>query len=193
MPLLEVRRLVKHFTRSAGLFSKPSVVKAVDDVSFSIDEGEMFGLVGESGCGKSTTGRCILRLTEPTSGGHSFAARTCSASARENAAARRDLHHLSDPYSSLTRAAGAPSRGAVDLSTVSAGETNAGRVAERSTGGIEPAPCGAIRTSSAAAAQRVACPRHGAQPALIIADEAVSRSTSDPGAGVKLCSICRPD
>ena len=50
-PLLEVRRLVKHFTRRQGLLTRPSVVRAVDDVSFTIDEGEMFGLVGESGSG----------------------------------------------------------------------------------------------------------------------------------------------
>ena len=68
MPLLDVRRLTKHFVRKHGLFRPPSIVKAVDDVSFSIDEGEMFGLVGESGSGKSTTGRCVLRLIEPTAG-----------------------------------------------------------------------------------------------------------------------------
>src|SRR4030095_11645245 len=62
MPLLEVRHLVKHFVRNHGLWRPPSIVKAVDDVSFTIEEGEMFGLVGESGSGKSTTGRCILRL-----------------------------------------------------------------------------------------------------------------------------------
>ena len=56
-PLLEVRHLVKHFVRKQGLFSKPSIVRAVDDVSFTVGEGEMFGLVGESGSGKSTTGR----------------------------------------------------------------------------------------------------------------------------------------
>ncbi len=67
-PLLDVRNLVKHFSRKQGLFRPPSVVRAVDDVSFTIHEGEMFGLVGESGSGKSTTGRCILRLLEPTSG-----------------------------------------------------------------------------------------------------------------------------
>ena len=68
MALLEVRNLVKHFTRTQGFLRPPSIVKAVDSVSFTIDEGEMFGLVGESGSGKSTTGRCILRLIEPTSG-----------------------------------------------------------------------------------------------------------------------------
>ena len=54
MPLLEVRRLVKHFSRGHGILSRPSIVKAVDDVSFAIDEGEMFGLVGESGSGKTS-------------------------------------------------------------------------------------------------------------------------------------------
>ena len=68
MALLEVRNLVKHFVRRHGLWRPHSVVKAVDDVSFSVEEGEMFGLVGESGSGKSTTGRCILRLIEPTAG-----------------------------------------------------------------------------------------------------------------------------
>ena len=63
MALLEVHHLVKHFSRGGGLFAPPPIiVRAVDDVSFTVDEGDMFGLVGESGSGKSTTGRCILRL-----------------------------------------------------------------------------------------------------------------------------------
>src|SRR5204863_9480589 len=68
MPLVEVSRLVKHFVRDAGLLRKGRLVKAVDDISFSIDQGETFGLVGESGSGKTTAGRCLLRLIEPTSG-----------------------------------------------------------------------------------------------------------------------------
>src|SRR3954464_6456768 len=68
MPLVEVSRLVKHFARGGGFLRKGTRVVAVDDVSFSIDEGETFGLVGESGSGKTTTGRCLLRLIEPTSG-----------------------------------------------------------------------------------------------------------------------------
>ena len=65
--LLEVRNLKQYFPVSAGMFKK-NYVKAVDDISFHINQGETLGLVGESGCGKSTTGRTILRLYEPTAG-----------------------------------------------------------------------------------------------------------------------------
>lgn len=67
--IVEVQNLVKYFPVRAGIFQKTvALVKAVDDISFQIKKGETFGLVGESGCGKTTTGRCILRLEEPTSG-----------------------------------------------------------------------------------------------------------------------------
>src|SRR6187399_1721764 len=62
--LVEVRHLVKHFP----VENSDDVVQAVDDVSFNLVRGETLGLVGESGCGKSTVGRCLLRLIEPTSG-----------------------------------------------------------------------------------------------------------------------------
>ena len=103
MPLLDVRHLVKHFVRTHGLFQPPSVVRAVDDVSFSIDEGEMFGLVGESGSGKSTTGRCILRLVEPSSGDVLFRDENVLQFSRARMRlARRDMQIVfQDPYSSL--------------------------------------------------------------------------------------------
>jgi ABC-type oligopeptide transport system ATPase subunit len=103
MALVEVRNLVKHFTRGRGLFAKPSVVRAVDGVTFSIDAGEMFGLVGESGSGKSTTGRCILRLIEPTSGEVRFRGDDVLAFSNEQMRlARRNMQIVfQDPYSSL--------------------------------------------------------------------------------------------
>jgi oligopeptide transport system ATP-binding protein len=68
-PLIEVRFLVKYFHSTSGWFTRQrQTVHAVDDVSFTIPTGSVLGLVGESGCGKTTIGRCLLRLTEPTSG-----------------------------------------------------------------------------------------------------------------------------
>ena len=68
-PLLQVRNLRKFFPITAGMFHKTvGHVRAVDDVTFDVHEGETLGLVGESGCGKTTTSRCILRAVEPTSG-----------------------------------------------------------------------------------------------------------------------------
>ena len=68
-PLLSVRNLAKHYSRKAGVFGgSKGIVKAVDGVTFDLFAGETLGLVGESGCGKTTTGRAILRLIEPTAG-----------------------------------------------------------------------------------------------------------------------------
>jgi oligopeptide transport system ATP-binding protein len=103
MPLLEVRDLVKEFTRKHGLFRRPSVLRAVDGVTFSVDEGETFGLVGESGSGKTTTGRCILRLIEPTSGRVYFKGEdVLQFSPARLRQARREMQIVfQDPYSSL--------------------------------------------------------------------------------------------
>jgi oligopeptide transport system ATP-binding protein len=102
--LLEVRHLVKHFSVGGGLFGgPPGLVRAVDDVSFTIRRGETLGLVGESGCGKTTTGRCILQLERPTSGQVIFEGRDLSGlDLNELRPIRRRMQVIfQDPYSSL--------------------------------------------------------------------------------------------
>jgi oligopeptide transport system ATP-binding protein len=97
--LVEVRNLVKYFP----IDNSDDVVKAVDDVSFDIIRGETVGLVGESGCGKSTVGRCVLRLHEPTSGEVLFEGRNIvGLSNPEMQALRREMQIIfQDPYASL--------------------------------------------------------------------------------------------
>ena len=97
--LVSVRGLVKHFPVEGS----DDVVRAVDGVSFEIFAGETLGLVGESGCGKSTTGRCILRLIEPTSGSVWFEGRDVTAMGREElrSMARHMQIIFQDPYASL--------------------------------------------------------------------------------------------
>jgi oligopeptide transport system ATP-binding protein len=96
-PLLRVQNLVKHFPVGGG------VVKAVDDVSFDVRRGETVGLVGESGCGKTTTGRCILQLERPTSGRVLFEGEDLAALDEPalRAVRRRVQVIFQDPYSSL--------------------------------------------------------------------------------------------
>ena len=97
--LLDVRNLVKYFP----VEKSDDVVQAVDNVSFSIKSGETLGLVGESGCGKSTVGRCLLRLQEPTSGEVFFEGRNIldldNSGMRD---LRREMQIIfQDPYASL--------------------------------------------------------------------------------------------
>ena len=103
-PILEVRDLVKDFDVSTGLFKRArGVVRAVAGVSFSIPRGETLGLVGESGCGKTTTGRCVLQLERPTSGSVIFEGRDLTTlEPRELREVRRHIQVIfQDPYSSL--------------------------------------------------------------------------------------------
>ena len=103
--LVEVRDLVKHFPISQGVIFQRQVgaVHAVDGVSFDVNEGETLGLVGESGCGKSTTARLILRLLDPTSGEIRFEGEDIAQSRRaELKPLRRKMQMIfQDPYSSL--------------------------------------------------------------------------------------------
>ena len=102
--LLEVNHLVKHFPVRKGVFGRVTgQVHAVDDVSFSISPGETLGLVGESGCGKSTTGKAVLKLIEPTSGSIAWRGRRIDElSAADMRPYRRELQAVfQDPYSSL--------------------------------------------------------------------------------------------
>lgn len=104
LPLLQVRNLKKYFPVRRGILGRvANHLKAVDGISFEVDRGETFGLVGESGCGKTTAGRAVLRLIEPDSGDVQFDGvsllKLDSAGLREK---RRDMQIIfQDPYASL--------------------------------------------------------------------------------------------
>jgi oligopeptide transport system ATP-binding protein len=183
-PLLDVRNLTKHFPVTAGLFGGRTVglVKAVDGISFTIARGETVGLVGESGCGKTTTGRCILRLEEPTGGQILFEGRDL---ARVRPAELRTLRRriqviFQDPYASLNprmtigEIIGEPMR---VHGVVSSRSEAHGRVAEvLRTVGLTPTMADRYpHMLSGGQRQRVGVARALAvEPAFIICDEPVS-------------------
>ncbi len=103
-PIIQVNGLVKYFPVRAGLLQRVvDYVKAVDHVSFTVREGETLGMVGESGCGKTTVGRTMLRLIEPTSGSVKFGDKDVfTLRGQELKAMRRDMQIIfQDPYASL--------------------------------------------------------------------------------------------
>ena len=175
-PLLQVDHLTTHFSRRG---SDPLI--AVDDVSFHIDEGEVFGLVGESGCGKSTTGRCILRLIEPTSGTVRFKGEDVTAfSAARLRRARRDMQVVfQDPYSSLNprMRVNAIVREPLEIHGIGTAADREARVDERfSLVGLDPEHRRRFpHEFSGGQRQRIGIARALAlEPALVILDEAVS-------------------
>jgi oligopeptide transport system ATP-binding protein len=174
--LLEVRDLVKHFEVSRGL------VRAVDGVSFTIEKGETLGLVGESGCGKTTTGRCILQLERPTSGQVLFEGQDLTAlNERELRAVRRKVQVIfQDPYSSLNPRMTVGQIVAEPLSVhgiVSGGAARAARVKDLlSRVGLLPRHAQRYpHEMSGGQRQRVGIARALAmEPSLIVCDEPVS-------------------
>ncbi|HET9130210.1 MAG TPA: ATP-binding cassette domain-containing protein, partial [Terriglobia bacterium] len=180
--LLEIKNLKKYFPVRRGVLSRVvSHVKAVDDVSFTIRKGETFGLVGESGCGKTTTGRAVLRLIEPDSGEVRFEGadllRLGSGSLRS---LRRDMQIIfQDPYASLNprmtirTIVGEP----FAIHGIATGSDRDHRVAELlKSVGLEPSVMSRYpHEFSGGQRQRIGIARALAlKPKLIVADEPVS-------------------
>jgi oligopeptide transport system ATP-binding protein len=180
--LLEVRHLKKYFPVRRGVLSRVVAnVQAVDDVSFTIQKGETFGLVGESGCGKTTTGRAILRLVEPDSGEVLFeGADLLKLSAEPLRQKRRDMQIVfQDPYASLNprmkirTIVGEP----FAIHKIAAGSEREDKVAELlRVVGLDPSVMSRYpHEFSGGQRQRIGIARALAlKPKLILADEPVS-------------------
>jgi oligopeptide/dipeptide ABC transporter ATP-binding protein len=181
-PLLSIQNLKKYFPIYQGVFSSVAAyVKAVDDVSFSIHKGETFGLVGESGCGKTTTGRAILRLIEPDAGTIRFdGINLMSLGKQELRLKRRDMQLIfQDPYASLNprmtirSIVGEP----FAIHDIASGPEREDRVAElMKTVGLQPTDLNRYpHEFSGGQRQRIGIARALAlKPKLIVADEPVS-------------------
>jgi ABC-type oligopeptide transport system ATPase subunit len=180
-PLLEVRDLVKHYT-SGGLFRKAAPpVRAVDGVSFTVGRGETLALVGESGCGKSSVGRTLLRLQEPTSGSAVFEGEELFTLDRERLRALRRRMQIifQDPYSSLNprmRVGDAIAEG-IQIHRLAQGAEVKRRVeALLAEVGLDPSYAGRYpHEFSGGQRQRIGIARALAvEPAFIVCDEPVS-------------------
>ena len=180
-PLLEVSGLSKHYATRRGWLRPSHTVRAVEDVSFSIAAGETFALVGESGSGKSTTGRCVLRLTEPTGGAVRFDGDDVLAfSPKRLRAARRDMQMVfQDPYTSLNprMRAGAIVAEPLEIHRVGSAASRRDRVAELlALVGLDAAQMSRYpHEFSGGQRQRIGLARALAlEPRFIVADEPVS-------------------
>ena len=181
-PLLRVERLTKHFPVRGGLFLRTvGQVHAVDDVSFEVNRGETLGLVGESGCGKSTVGKTLLRLYEPTSGSVTFEGENVIQMNRKQLRnLRRDIQIIfQDPFESLNarHTVGkilAEPFAIHKVGTPEARQQRVGQLLERV--GLDPAASTRFpHEFSGGQRQRIGIARAIAlDPKLIVCDEAVS-------------------
>jgi len=181
-PLLSVQNLKKYFPTHQGVFSSVAAyVKAVDDVSFIINKGETFGLVGESGCGKTTAGRAILRLIEPDAGTIRFEGIDLMSLGKQDLRRkRRDMQLIfQDPYASLNprmtirSIVGEP----FAIHDIASGSEREDRVADlMKTVGLQPTVLNRYpHEFSGGQRQRIGIARALAlKPKLIVADEPVS-------------------
>ena len=191
-PLLSVRNLKKYFPIRRGILSRVvDHVKAVDDISFDINKGETFGLVGESGCGKTTAGRAVLRLVEPDSGTIRFDGIDLrSLGPQEMRRRRREMQIIfQDPYASLNprmtiRAiVGEP----FAIHGMASGSERNDQVASRlTTVGLDPSVMNRYpHEFSGGQRQRIGIARALAlKPKLIVADEPVSALDVSVGAQI---------
>jgi ABC-type glutathione transport system ATPase component len=153
--LLEVRDLVKYYAAGGLVRGSAPPVRAVDGVSFEVGRGETLALVGESGCGKSSVGRTILRLQEPTGGQVTFEGNDVFALDRKSLRRLRRRMQIifQDPYSSLNprMSVGAAIAEGIEIHHLARGAEIGRRVgALLGEVGLDPAMRGAIRTSSPA-------------------------------------------
>jgi oligopeptide transport system ATP-binding protein len=181
-PILEVRDLKKYFPVKKGLIAHTvGQVKALDGISFDVHTGEVLGLVGESGCGKTTAGRCILQLIQPTSGSVKFEGQELvGLSRRKLRPLRRRMQIVfQDPYSSLNPrlTVGSILREAITVHKLASGRAADDRVAELLVRvGLSPTHAARYpHEFSGGQRQRIGIARALAvSPRLIVADEPVS-------------------
>ncbi|MGA4851103.1 ABC transporter ATP-binding protein [Streptomyces sp. G5(2025)] len=182
-PLLDVSGLTKHFPIMGGFpfRRKVGAVQAVDGLDFTVAEGESLGLVGESGCGKSTTGRLITRLLEPTGGKISYQGKDIThSSRRELAPVRSEIQMIfQDPYASLNprQTVGKIISGPMEVNDINPAGGREARVRELlETVGLNPEHYNRFpHEFSGGQRQRIGVARALAmEPKLIVADEPVS-------------------